>query len=147
MSLAGNQAFASIDEVWGPGAQLGTAAATYNMYQNPEYQRQILNASTSFGIVPRDAQPIEPAAVKQYLAELYKDSGPGALDALLPPDFVKTVRAREQRRVTFVAPSHSPEQEQSGGLFNLSADDETLFYAFFALFGLMLLSDGFSETF
>ena len=111
------------------------------MYQNPDYQRQVLNTSAAFGIVPRDAQPVDPATVKEFLARLYADSGPTAVRALLPSDFLRSLRARDQRRVRFDVPE---DDDAYTGL--LSIDDETLFFAFFALFGLLLLSDGFSDT-
>lgn len=144
MSITGASNYASLDEAWGP-IWGGSGPVTSNIYQDPAYQRQVLNSSASFGIVPRDPQVLDAGTVKEYVAQLYRDSGPVAVQALLPAEFLQYTKSRQSRRVRFI----DEEAESESGIFSglglglgLGSDDELLFFALIASFALLVMSDG-----
>lgn len=136
MSIAGNATFATIEEAWGPSSQLSSIPP--NPFQNPSYQRQILESSAAVGITPREPQVLDAASVKTYLAQLYKESGPVAVTALLPADFTD----RRPRRLQF---------NSSGKCFvddwdlfwKTVRDPENLFLILVAAFAVLIIADSF----
>lgn len=126
--------YASIDEAWGKNAGSLTAGLPSNPYTDPEYQRQVLNTSMDTAIRPREPQTLSPSDVRAYLEQLQKDSGPRAVAALLPPDFV--------RRLTATMP-----QEAAKGKFQLEdiwdalTDPENVFFVLVAAFAALVVAD------
>lgn len=118
--------FATLDEVWGPEAQLARVPA--NPFHNKEYQRQVLNSSASVGIVPREPQILDAGSVQAYLDQLYRESGPVAVSALLPASYVRPVR-----------PPLGLEEDEDPGM-----DTEALFLGILAGFAALVLFDNFS---
>lgn len=136
MSIAGNATFATIEEAWGPSSQL--ASIPPNPFQNPAYQQQVLDSSAATAIIPREPQAIDAGTVKAYLATLHAESGPMAVAALLPPDFMS-------RRAV-------PQKHQGGGkcfvddwdlFWKTVSDPENLFLILVAAFALLVISDSF----
>jgi hypothetical protein len=128
--MNGNATFATIEEAWGPAAQL--ASVPPNPYQNPAYQRSVLDSAAATGIVPREPQVVEASLVRAYLAKLYADSGPMAVSALLPPEFAAPAPRRRQTCGW-------------DGLWNALTDPENFFAVVLAAFALLLMVDAFKK--
>ncbi len=124
--------FASIEEAWGPANAL--ASVPPNPYQNPDYQRNVLDSAASTGIVPREPQVLDAGLVRAYLDKLYTDSGPMAVSALLPAGF--------QRPGAPTAAGMRP----GGGctwdsLWTTVTDPENFFLVVMAGFALLVIGD------
>lgn len=130
--------YATIEEAWGPGVQMG-ATVPPNIYQDATYQQQVLNSSSSMGIVPREPQVMNASLVKGYLAQLAHDSGPMAVRALLPPGFLAWLH----RRCRAEEDDHraSSGRGGAGGLLEVLQDPETLFFLVVAVFAVMVFND------
>lgn len=129
--MNGNAAYATIEEAWGSAA---LASVPPNPYQNPAYQRSVLDSAAATGIVPREPQMLDAGLVRAYLARLYSDSGPMAVSALLPPEFSRG----------------EPRPRRSGscgweGLLTSLADPENFFTVAFGAFALLLIADAFKK--
>lgn len=121
--------FASIEEAWGPANAL--ASVPPNPYQNPEYQRKVLDSGASTGIVPREPQVLDAGLVRAYLDKLYTDSGPMAVSALLPAGFQRP---------------GAPSASRPGGcswdaLWTTATDPENFFLVVMAGFALLVIGD------
>lgn len=122
--------FATIEEAWGAGNTL--ASVPPNPYQNPEYQRKVLDSGASMGIVPREPQILDAGLVRAYLDKLYRDSGPMAVSALLPEGFQR--------------PGAPMTRPGSGGcswdaLWSTATDPENFFLVVLAGFALLVIGD------
>jgi hypothetical protein len=126
-----NATFATIEEAWGPGNAL--ASVPPNPYQNPEYQRKVLDSAASTGIVPREPQILEAGLVRAYLDKLMKDSGPMAVSALLPEGF--------QRPGTPVSAHPRGGSCTWDSMWTTLMDPENFFLVVMAGFALLVIAD------
>lgn len=136
MSIAGNATFATIEEAWGPSSQL--ASLPPNPFQNPSYQRQVLDSAAATAITPREPQAIDSGTVKMYLAKLHAESGPMAVAALLPQEFMSS-RGPQKRMATgkcFI--------DDWDLFWKTVSDPENLFLILVAAFALLVISDSFT---
>lgn len=129
-----NATFATIEEAWGPANALSSVPP--NPYQDPEYQRKVLDSAASTGIVPREPQILDTGMVRAYLEKLYRDSGPMAVSALLPAGFQR--------------PGSTGTGSASGGtgggctwdsMWTTVTDPENFFLVVMAGFALLVIGD------
>lgn len=132
--MNGNAAYATIEEAWGSAA---LASVPPNPYQNPAYQRSVLDSAAATGIVPREPQMLDAGLVRAYLAKLYSDSGPMAVSALLPPEL----------SVPAAASAASRRRQTCGwdGLLTSLTDPENFFAVAVGAFALLLIADAFKK--
>ena len=123
-----NATFATIEEAWGPGNAL--ASVPPNPYQNPEYQRKVLDSAASTGIVPREPQVLDATLVRAYLDKLYADSGPMAVSALLPAGFQRPGSGEPRQRGC-----------SWNALLDTITDPENFFLVLMAGFALLVIGD------
>ena len=136
MSFAGPATFATIEEAWGSGVSLG-ASVPPNVYQDPAYQRQVLETSGNYGIISREPQDLDAGVIKEYLTKLYAQSGPMAVKALLPAGFLQRQCLARQR---FHALEDEPDNHWDM-LVRILQDQETLLLLLLASFAVLVMSD------
>ena len=135
MSITGNATFATIEEAWGPSSHL--ASIPPNPFQNPSYQRQVLDSAASTAITPREPQAIDAGTVKRYLEQLYRESGPVAVTALLPSDYLMQKKMMHHDGKCFV--------DDWDLFWKTVSDPENLFLILVAAFALLVISDSFTK--